>query len=75
MENELKMICSSCRENLVLADMTFSYLGKNGSVKTPRCPSCGRVYISEELREGYIHTLEFFLEEASLQGGGRSGRK
>lgn len=69
MAEESKMICSRCNKAMVLKTLTFSYLGKNGTVETLRCPECGRVYISEELREGYIHTLEFFLEEASLQGG------
>lgn len=69
MAEESKMICSRCNEKMVMKEMIFSYLGKNGSIETLRCPKCGRVYISEELREGYINTMEYFLEEASLQGG------
>ncbi len=69
MAEESKMICSRCNQVLEMRELTFSYLGKNGTLKTPRCPACGRVYVSEALREGYVQKLEYFLEEASLQGG------
>lgn len=68
MAEKSKMICSRCNVPLETNSLTFSYLGKNGTVDALRCPSCGRAYISEDLREGYVAKLEFFLEEASLQG-------
>jgi hypothetical protein len=40
-----------------------SYLGQSFPVELPRCPSCGFVYVSEELALGKMLKVEQALED------------
>jgi hypothetical protein len=42
---------------------TFLYMGSHFNQELPRCPSCGQVFISEEMAEGKISEIEQILEE------------
>jgi hypothetical protein len=41
----------------------FSYLGHVFRTDVPRCPSCGQVFISEELAAGRMAEVETTLED------------
>ncbi|MDR0875555.1 MAG: NAD(P)-binding protein [Clostridiales Family XIII bacterium] len=61
--SETRLICAKCREALLLLETKFTYLGHDFTHKVPRCPSCGLVYISEELATGKIAEVEAMLED------------
>jgi hypothetical protein len=42
---------------------TLVYLGRHFHVNLPACPSCGRVYLSEELARGKVADVERELED------------
>lgn len=56
-------ICERCNVKMTLIKVQFSYLNRSFSHEVPRCPSCGQVFISEELASGRIHDVETALED------------
>ena len=61
MSEQLK--CYLCDELLVYKKTQFSYLDHTFTHDVPRCPKCGKVYISMELAEGRIAEVEHQLED------------
>ena len=55
----LRRLRSAARDGQVEA----SYLGQRFPVELPRCPSCGFVYVSEELALGKMLKVEQALED------------
>jgi uncharacterized protein with PIN domain len=60
-ENEL--VCARCNVPLEKIETKFSYLGHVFTHPIPKCPSCGQVYIPEELAAGKISEVETMLED------------
>jgi len=48
---------------LEMGKVEASYLGQSFPVELPRCPSCGFVYVSEELALGRMLKVEQALED------------
>ena len=48
---------------LEMGKVEATYLGQRFPVELPRCPSCGFVYISEELALGKMLKVEQALED------------
>jgi hypothetical protein len=63
MEEKSKLICSRCQVALEPAEASFSYLGRSFKHMVNRCPSCGQVYIEEEMAQGKMKQVEEALEE------------
>jgi YgiT-type zinc finger domain-containing protein len=63
MADEKKLICFSCKLELVMKKTNFTYLGHSFFTDIPRCPGCGMVYISEDLARGRISDVEMQLED------------
>lgn len=57
------MFCVKCNVPLVEQKTSFAYLGFNFNTELPRCPSCGQVFISEELVKGKMAEVETTLED------------
>lgn len=62
-EGDVNLICGKCKEPLKPVKVTLSYMDKAFPVELPGCPSCGQVYIPEELARGRILHVEKSLEE------------
>lgn len=61
--SETKHICCKCNEELISQKITFEYMGITMNHELPCCPSCGVLFISEELASGKIAEVEMQLEE------------
>jgi hypothetical protein len=57
------LICATCNVPLAMGKVEAAYLGQRFPVELPRCPSCGFVYISEELALGKMLKVEQALED------------
>jgi uncharacterized OB-fold protein len=57
------MICKRCHAELKLQPVQFEYLGHTVSDNLPVCPSCGNVYVPEDVVTGKIQKLEKQLED------------
>lgn len=57
------LICARCDKPLEMHKVEASYLGQTFPVELPCCPSCGFVYISEELAYGRMLKVEQALED------------
>jgi hypothetical protein len=57
------LICATCNAPLQAGKAEATYLGQRFPVELPRCPSCGFVYISEELALGKMLKVEQSLED------------
>jgi len=55
--------CCKCNEELVLKKTVLNYLGHTVAHEVPTCPTCGKVYIPQELAEGKMAEVEGLLEE------------
>ena len=55
--------CRKCNRELVLKKTTFSYLGRTFGHEVLTCPTCGKVFIPEELAEGKMAEVEEQLED------------
>ncbi|MDR1508171.1 MAG: hypothetical protein LBS53_00860 [Synergistaceae bacterium] len=55
--------CCKCDLDLEIKQTVFSYMGMHFNHDLLRCPSCGQVYISEELVMGKIAEVEQLMEE------------
>ncbi len=60
MENKWR--CRKCGEELQIKKTLFEYLEHNFSEDLPRCPKCGKVFISSELALGRMTDVEEMLE-------------
>lgn len=57
------LVCAACDRRLEVGRVIASYLGQTFPVDLPRCPSCGFVYVSEELASGKMLKVEQALED------------
>jgi len=57
------MLCAKCNVALARGKVTVSYLGSSFPVELPRCPSCGQVYVPEDLALGKMLQVEKALED------------
>lgn len=57
------MICDKCGLEMVPGAVKFSYLGNEFEEEMPRCPSCGQVYIPEDIALGKMARVEEEFEE------------
>jgi hypothetical protein len=57
------LVCCACGASLEMGKVEASYLGQSFPVELPRCPSCGFVYVSEELALGRMLKVEQALED------------
>ena len=55
--------CRKCNENLVMSKVNLIYLASEVNTDLPRCPKCGKVYISADLALGKMYEVERALEE------------
>ena len=58
-----KLSCAKCGVPLVKGKAAFAYLGNAFPVELPVCPSCGYIYVPEELAMGKVLTVERSLED------------
>ena len=57
------LICAACGLPLEIGKVEASYLGQRFPVELPRCPSCGFVYVAEDLALGRMLKVEQALED------------
>ena len=57
------LLCAACNRPLEMGKVEASYLGQRFPVELPRCPSCGFVYVSEDLALGRMLKVEQALED------------
>ena len=57
------LVCATCNVPLEMGKVEATYLGQRFPVELPRCPSCGFVYVSEELALGKMLKVEQALED------------
>ena len=60
---EGKLTCMKCRVPLKKGNAKFMYLDNGFPVELPVCPSCGFVYVPEELARGKELSVETALED------------
>ena len=58
-----KLQCMKCGVPLVKGKAKFMYLDNGFPVELPVCPSCGFVYVPEELALGKVASVERALED------------
>jgi rubredoxin len=61
--DEADWLCAGCGVSLEVSKVEVSYLGSAFPVDLARCPSCGLVYIPEELALGRMLDVEKQLED------------
>lgn len=54
--------CFKCNEKVTEGDVNFGYLGFRRTIKGPRCPKCGMVFVSEE-KAGKLRNIEEQIED------------
>ena len=57
------MKCLKCDKELVMTKTELTYLGHTMTYDFPRCPSCGQVYIPEDVVRGKMREVEITLED------------
>jgi Zn-finger nucleic acid-binding protein len=57
------LVCAACNVPLEMGKVDAAYLGQRFPVELPRCPTCGFVYVSEELALGKMLKVEQALED------------
>jgi len=57
------LVCARCDKPLEMRKVEASYLGQTFPVELPCCPTCGFVYVSEELAYGRMLKVEQALED------------
>ncbi len=63
MEENKKLICSRCCVDFKIYKANFSYLDHSFNTEVMRCPSCGQVYIPEDLAKGKMMQVEVSIED------------
>jgi hypothetical protein len=57
------LVCEKCNRELVLGDVTASYMGQTFPVKLLKCAGCGMVFVPEDLALGKMLQVEQALED------------
>lgn len=60
---ETGLMCGKCGCALEPGKVTVEYLGNRFPVELPRCPSCGLVFVPEDLALGKMLDVEQALED------------
>jgi hypothetical protein len=55
--------CGKCGKALEAGTVEAEYMGSKYPVELPRCPSCGVVFIPEQLALGKMAQIEQLLED------------
>jgi hypothetical protein len=63
LSNENNWKCSCCDCAMVIGPVTLKYMENEFKTDLPKCPHCGRVYISPELAMGKMAEVEQLLED------------
>ena len=61
--DEKTIVCCKCNCELAPREITFQYMGHHINHMLLACPSCGQVFITEELVNGKVQEVEMLLEE------------
>ncbi len=56
-------LCAKCGIPLESRNVEVGYMGSKYPVPLPRCPSCGLVFIPEQLAVGKMAEIEKLLED------------
>ena len=56
-------LCAKCGMPLEIGKVEVGYMGSKYPVDLPRCPSCGLVFVPEELALGKMAEVEKLLED------------
>ena len=62
-EKYTKTECGACGRFLELQKTEVTYLGSVFTLELPACPSCGTVFVPEELATGKMLEVEKILED------------
>lgn len=57
------LICMKCRQQLVPAEVTATYLKHQFPIELLQCPACGHVHVPESLATGKMLQVEQLLED------------
>lgn len=57
------LICDKCQVRMEPGEVVLQYMGNDFPIQMPKCPSCGQVFIPEELAVGKILQVERALED------------
>ena len=63
MEKNEKLLCEKCQVEMLPLELEFSYLKRSFHHEVLRCPSCGQVYVPEDLATGRMSEVETLLED------------
>ena len=58
-----QLSCAKCKQDLVPGKVTVSYLGNSFPLELLKCPSCGLVFVSEDLATGKMLQEEQEMED------------
>jgi len=58
-----QLSCAKCKQALVPGKVTVSYLGNSFPVDLLKCPSCGLVFVPEDIAMGRMLQVEQALED------------
>jgi len=58
-----EIVCTKCGVPLVMQNARFGYLGHELHADVPRCPKCGQIYLSEELVNTKVASVEASVED------------
>ena len=58
-----RWVCAKCDEPMILRKVNVAYMGSSFPVDLPVCPTCGQVFVSEELATGKMAEVEKTLED------------
>ena len=58
-----EIICTKCGIPLKEEPTRFTYLGHELHDNVPRCPKCGQIYLSEEMVNGKVNSVEAGIED------------
>ncbi|MDD3846780.1 MAG: hypothetical protein PHC90_10525 [Syntrophorhabdaceae bacterium] len=62
-QETLEWICVKCDRKLELATVKLKYMEETFGVEIPACPSCQRIFVSEEDATGKMALAEKMLED------------
>ena len=58
-----EIICVKCNEPLIKSRTNFEYLNHEMHADVLKCPSCGQVYLSEDMVKDRILKVETSIED------------
>ncbi len=60
---QAELTCAKCDVQMAMGKVTVMYLGSEFPVELLKCPSCGTVFVPEELAIGKMLQVEQALED------------